>query len=711
MSVAPLPNRSGDTCPNLDFLFEPRSVAIVGASEDAHRMGGGLVLRFLLKHGFQGKVYPVNPKYDQIAGLRCYPSLAAIPEPVDLAVITVPAAAVLGVLLATPVGQTRVALVLTSGFGELNEDGRRLERQLLDAARERGIALIGPNSVGLVNLHNGLVLSISQFFDQDTIRSGEIALVSQSGAFGTAILAQAEREGLRFGYFVSSGNESDLEFSDFGADLVGRSDVKIICGYVEGVRDGAKFIKFAKNAAHAGKPIVVLKVGSSEAGAEAARSHTGSLAGSDSVTQAVFDAYGILRATDGENLLDLLKVFTKTPPSCGRRIAILSHSGGAGVLAADAAEAMGAVVAPLPPDLRDTLAGMLPDFASIRNPLDMTGGASLQGKLMAGCLRAVLSHDGFDGAVLAVNLIWREGATLMAELADVAARVGKPFAVSWVAPLPETSKALLDAPFPVFGDPARAARVLVQRMLYDERRRTMVQGKSPQRPFVPMQQASLATVAGQGGLLHACGIRLPREVLAQSLKEAQEFRKTVGGPVAVKVASPEIAHRTEIGGVVIGIEDDDALEEAYDAVLAAARRSFPNARIDGVLVQEMVQGVETIVGVKRDPTFGPMVAVGPGGTLVDLLRRVELRPAPMSRDDAAAMLQRSPLNVLLNGYRGGPRLDSAALAETVERVSWLAVDRPEIAELDLNPVVVLPEGQGCVAVDYKITVTSSGGAA
>lgn len=691
---------------NLAFLFEPRCVAIVGASEDSRRMGGGLVLRFLLKHGFQGKICPVNPKYETVAGLRCYPSLEAVPEPIDLAVITVPAAAVAGILSAVPAGHVRAALIVTSGFGELDEEGRRLERQVLDVARERGIALVGPNSVGLANLWNGLVPSISQFFDLDSIRAGDIALVSQSGAFGTALLAQAQREGVQFGYFISSGNEIDLEFSDYGGYLAERSDVKIICGYIEGIRDGANFIEFAARAARAGKPIVVLKVGASEAGAEAARSHTGSLVGSDSVVQAVFDSCGVLRANDGEHLFDLLKIVTKTPPSRGRRLAILSHSGGAGVLAADAAEAMGAVVAPMPADLQDRLTKMLPPFACIRNPLDMTGGASLNGKLMAECLRVVLAHDSFDGAILAVNLIWREGSTLLSELADVAARAGKPFAVSWIAPSQEISAELLEAPFPVFGDPARAARALVQRMLNDERHRAMAEAEPPRRPFaLPSQATSLADVAAQAELLRACGIRLPREVLARNLDEAKDFFRAVGGPVAVKIASPDIAHRTEIGGVVTGVETTDALIAAHGKVLAAASRSCPGARVDGVLVQQMVCGVEVLVGVKRDPVFGPMVAVGPGGVLVDLIRRVELHPAPLTRANAAEMLRRSPLNSLLNGYRGDTPRDFDALAELLERVSWLAADRPEIVELDLNPVVVLPKGRGCVAVDYKISLS------
>lgn len=691
---------------DLRFIFEPRSIAVVGASEDATRMGGGLVLRFLQRHRYRGVIHPVNPKYQQVAGLTCHPSIAAIPGGVDLAVISVPAAAVVGLLSEIPHGHLKAALVLTSGFAEVGN--ARPEAELMAVARARGIRVIGPNAVGIVNLHIGNAATISQFFDLEQIRTGGLALISQSGAFGTAILAQAEREGLGFGTFVSTGNEADLDFSDYGAYLVTRPDVTAVCGYIEGIRDGAGFKRFASRALESGKPVVVLKAGASKAGAEAARSHTGSLAGSDQVAQAVFDGLGVLRASDGDHMLDLLKMVSRSPSARGRRLAILSHSGGAGVLAADAAEAAGAVVVPLPEDLKSELKGMLPGFATISNPLDMTGGVSLNGKLMADCLRALLAHDAFDGALLAVNLIWREGAVLMRELEDIARSATKPFAVSWVAPSAETASALLTVPYPVFGDPARAARVIAARLVYDNRRREILARPPPARPFSADLTAhgDLSSVNGQARLLTSLGIRLPRETLARSLTEAAKFARTVAGPVAVKIASPDIAHRTEIGAVRIGVEAGAELADAYETVLAAARKAHPDARIDGVLVQEMVQGTEALIGVKRDPVFGPMIAVGAGGTLVELVGRLELRQAPVSREDARRMLATSTLAPLLAGYRGQPQLDAEALAAAVEAMSWLAADRPDIDEIDLNPVVVKPRGQGCVAIDYKFSLAT-----
>ena len=691
-------------------MFAPRSIAVVGASGETRRMGGGFVLKFLRQHGFAGTIYPVNPKYGDVQGLRCYPSLEAIPGPVDVAVIVVPARAVEPILAALPGGHVKFALMVTAGFAELGPGGEALQQRMLAVARAKGIRVVGPNAVGLINAWDGVVATISQYVDRERMEPGGIALVSQSGAFGTALLAQADREGLSFGYFASSGNEADLEFSDFGRYLVELERVQVVCGYLEGMRGGAGFVEFARRAAELGKPVIALKVGSTQAGAVAARSHTGALVGSDAVVQAVFDACGVLRAADGEHLVDLLKIFSKTPPARGRRLAILSHSGGAGVMAADAAVACGVDVSPLSDALRDRLAAMLPPVATVSNPLDMTGGASLQAKLMADCLRAMLEDDGYDAALLCVNLIWRQGMELMDALDDIARTAGKPFAVSWVAPGEEAAQAQVRARYPVFRDPARAARLMSERLLFDERRNARAArhvGDGADGRSRPGRGLPLTTVAEQADLLRAYGIRLPAEVVAAGVQAAEAFRARVDAPVAVKIASPDIMHRTEIDAVVTGVRNASELADACETVLANARSRAPGARIDGVLVQEMVVGgVETIVGIKRDPVFGSMVVFGAGGMLVELMKDVQLRPTPLTRTEALNMIDGSAVHPLLAGYRGGPALDVAALADMLVRVSLLAADYPEIQELDMNPVKVLPAGQGCVAVDYKVVVAS-----
>ncbi len=691
----------------LAALFEPKSVAVVGASEDATRMGGGLILRFLDLHGYGGAVYPVNPKYEAVNGLKCFPSLADLPGPVDLAVLSVPAKVVRQAVEALEPGRVKCFLVITSGFGELGEDGRRIERELMDLIRGKGGRAVGPNSVGSINLWNGAVPSITQLLDRTDVAPGNVALASQSGAVGAAILTEAERQGIGTGHFVSSGNEADLEFSDYARYLIGDDRVGIVGGYVESIREGAAFMDAARAALEAGKPLIVLKVGKSAAGAVAARSHTGALVGSDDVAQAVFDATGVLRAADGDQFIDAMKVFDKTPVSRGTRVALVSHSGGAGVLAADAAADAGLDVPPLPEELRAKVAEILPAYAGFNNPLDATGPMVFRPDILAQCLRILLESEHYDAAVLSVKLIWRNGLELIEELTRLRADVGKPFAVSWVAPHENAMEAIRKAPFPVFGDPARAARNIAARLLYDERRRVLLADPEPARDVAPGAAggAPLDRVETQRAVLEAYGVRLPRETVAATVEEAEAFRAGLDSPVAVKVASPDIAHRTEIGGVVTDVRGGAALAAAFGAVEANARRHRPDARIEGVLVQEMIGGgLEVLIGVKRDPVFGPMIVFGPGGTLVELVADVNMLPAPVGEAAARRVLEESVLGPVFRGYRGGRPLDAGALAKTIARVSWLAADRSEIAELDLNPVLVLGDGEGCVAVDYAFTL-------
>lgn len=691
---------------NLSFLFEPASVAIVGATEDTRRLGGGTILSFLKRHGFRGQILPINPKHNEIDGTKCYASLMEAPGPIDLAVFAVPANILHKTLQGISKGYVKVALVLTSGFGEMGPEGERLEEEIIRIANEREIAFVGPNSVGAVNAWVGLTPTISQFFDRDTVVGGPLALVSQSGAFGTALLAQCEREGLHFGYFVSSGNESQLEFSAYARYLIQQDKVKTLCGYIESVRNGTGFVALGREALKLNKPIILLKVGSTEAGAAAARSHTGALVGADEVAQCFFDALNIIRAVDGQDLLDLLRVFERTPTARGKRLAILSHSGGAGVMAADAAQIAGAEIAQLPDDLVARLAQRLPAFATVRNPLDMTGGASLNAKLMGDCLREILRHPAIDAALLCVNLIWREGRTLVDELSAIAAQIDKPFAVSWVAPSADLADSLRSATYPVFADPARAAQALTRRLAYDQRCRELAEEPVSARPARLTRSSSLPAESAEdrSALLRAYGVRLPRQSLTSSIEEALQFKATTDNRVALKIMSADIAHRTEIGAVAVDIDDEEELRIAFDRVIESARTHFPNAKIDGVLVQEMVRGLEVLVGLKRDDTFGPVIVFGPGGTLVELIKQVEMYPAPLSRSQAERALESSVLHRLLQGYRGGPPLDGEALAELIESLSWLAKEQTQIRELELNPVMVMPEGRGCVAVDYKLTL-------
>jgi acyl-CoA synthetase (NDP forming) len=671
-------------------------------------MGGGFVLQGLRRHGFDGRIIPVNPRYQEIDGLPCFSSLSAVNEDIDLAVFAVPAGALTASLREARPHSIKTALVLTSGYSEAGEEGERLERELLDLVREKSVRLIGPNSVGLANLENGVVTTISQAFDRTGLKTGDVALISQSGAFGTALVARAQEEGVGFRYFISSGNEADAGFSDLARALIARDDVRILCGYLENIRDGKGFTALATVALELGKPLIVLKAGSSTIGSRAARSHTGALVGSDSVAQSIFDAYGIIRAKDGEHLLELLKVFARTQDAKGKRIAVVSHSGGAGVLAADAAESQGAQMPPLPSDVQKTLREMLPAYATVANPLDMTGAASLQAKLMAQCLKTMLAGDAYDAGLLCVALIWREGATLFDELSALAASSEKPFAVSWAAPAAEIAARLRTGSFPVFADPSRAAAALARKLRYDvdSRGRTL----HDYRPIrdAAIDEGLLETVAGQIDVLERYGVPLPKQTLATTLADAERFRASLDRPVVVKIASADIVHRTESGGVIVGVKSAEELAEAYERVVRDVTAAEPGSTIEGVLVQEMIEdGLHVFVGTKRDPTFGPMIAAGPGGTLVELIARLAMRPAPVDLKQALEMLGSPPLDALLRGFRGGAELDREALASAVVAISLLALDAPRAAEIEFNPLIVLSKGAGCAAVDYKFRLLPS----
>ncbi len=692
---------------DLTPLFEPKTVAIVGASDDHTRFGGGMLLKFLLSHGYKGTVLAVNPKRDEVQGLKSYPTLEAAPGPIDLAVFAVPAGIIMKTIESIEPGHIKMALILTSGFAELGGDGQKLQERLVKICWEKNIRAIGPNSLGVVNTDNGLITNMSQFFDKETLESGTTALISQSGAFGSSLIAESDLHGVHYNYFVSSGNEADLEFSDFGLGLVDYDNVDVFCGYLESIRNGQGFIEFSEQAQKVRKPIVVLKVGSSDVGAEAARSHTGSLVGSDAVADSIFKICNVIRAEDGIDLLETVKVLSRTPISRGTRLAILSHSGGAGVMAADAAVAAGMTINPLPENLKAGLIEVLPAYAVPANPLDMTGSASLQGKLMADCVRVMLESDEYDAAILCVNLVWRDGMALIDELTKVVNDIDKPFVMSWIAPNAEANERLKTAPFAAINDPARAARALCRRLNYDKRCRDMANAPKAKRPVDVEKTFDLSNVAGQAKALDAYGVRVPKQILAQNLDEAESFFNETDAPVALKIASPDIAHRTEIGGVITNIQIVSALHKAYDTILANAKHHHPNAQIDGILAQEMItDGVEVLIGMKRDATFGPMIAVGPGGTLVELLGDVQMAPAPLSELQAETLIDNTLLSKLLSGYRGGAVMDKAALIDMIVKVSWLVADHDAITELDLNPVMVLPEGKGCVAVDFKFALTS-----
>lgn len=705
-------NRVTGTTGDLASLVAPRSIALVGASGDRTKVGA-MPLHFLQKYQYQGRIYPVNPGYTEINGLRCYASVTEIPDEIDLMVVTVGASQVQPLIESLPPGKVKSALVLTSGYAEVGEEGRRRQQELVRAARSRGIRLCGPNSVGVVNLFEAVVPCISQAFDA-VFSPGPVAFVTQSGALGTAVIALARQAGIHLGYFISTGNEADLDFTDFCEYFIDDPNVRVIAGYLEGVRDGRKFAACARRALAAGKPVVLLKVGRSEVGKAAAQSHTGSLAGSAELYQHVFDRCGVVQVHSIEAMLDVLKILSAwNGAAIGPRIAVLTHSGGTGVLLSDVCTDHGLTLPPASAALKAELQKSLPPYAALTNPVDMTANVIFKADVMVGCLETALRSGEYDTGILSVNLMWRIADQLADHLIGLRERQERPFAVNWIG-VPEAQAIRLQAAgVPVYSDPARCVQAVAAAIRWAGAREAALAATSPglaatTPPLDPAAPAPLpASYRERAALLERYGLPLAPAHLVTSMAEATEKAARLGYPVVAKLVSDAASHKSDVGGVILGIRSEAELAAAWER-LSRLTEQYP---AEGILIQSQVQGgMEIFAGGKRDPVFGPVVVFGMGGIYVEILRETAVALAPLTAAEAEALIRRSRAYDLLCGARGQARRDLPALADVLVRLSRLMAEQP-VASMDLNPVMVMPEGQGAIVADFRIFFGGDGGAA
>jgi acetyltransferase len=691
----------GTTRASIKALLQPSSIAIAGASSDPGKLGS-LPLTFLIQHGYAGKIHAIHPKFDEISGVRCYKSIAEIEGEVDLLVVALAAARIINLLDECRPGQVKAALILSSGFAETGPEGMQLQNELRIKAFEKGIRFIGPNSVGVANLYDKVIPSISQVFDQISLSAGPIGFVSQSGAVGTAITALAHAEQIGIGYFVSTGNEGDLEFSDFCDYFVADPRVRIIAGYVESIRDGDKFRAAAGKAARAGKPVVLIKVGASEAGGRAVQSHTGALAGSEEVYRTAFEELGVIRTYSIEELIDVLKVLSAVPGSASTvnakgRVAILSHSGGAGVLMADTCVSEGLDVAPPSAVLVEALKKRLPPYASFQNPIDMTANVIFDPALMANTVHDVVQSREYDAVMLCVNLIWRQGAALSEQLAKLGSMADALVGVAWIAGKAEPLAHLNGSGVPVFSDPVRCVRAFAARLRWTAKHKIVIaeMNQAGAAPAVHWR-ADLGRFSAQESLLRGYGIDIAPCALVGNVEDAKSAALRLGYPVAAKLVARKLAHKSEIGGVYLNLDSDQSLAQAIAELDAIAM-----ANKEGILIQKMISApLEVFVGMKRDQVFGPVIVVGLGGIYVEIIRETVMRLAPVDEAQAERLIHESKFFPLLNGARGRPKLDVAALAKLVAHVSKLAISEGRILSLDLNPVLVTESS--AQVVDFKI---------
>lgn len=703
-------------------LLSPQAIAVVGASD---RPGAGSnVLDNLKRLGFAGPVYPVNPRYTQLGDWRCYPTLKDVPGPVDCVAILLSARQVLPALEQAAAIGTRAAWVLASGFGEAGPEGAALQSKVTALARANGIALCGPNCIGIANLHARSATYSAAL--PRTVKPGHIGAVVQSGAI---CLGMANSTGgASFSVLISSGNEAVLDNADYIAYLAHDPATRVIIAFIEGFKRPARFIQAAEQARQAGKPLLVVKVGRSAIAQRTTLAHTGSLAGSDAVHDAVFREHGIIRLSSLDELLQAAELFTKARLPAGRGIGLLTLSGGQiGLIGDLMMEGMHLDLPELAAGARQALAQVLPPFSNIANPLDAWGSGNLEETYPA-CMRILAEQE--DIHLLAVSRdsppgiadreIW-QSSVIMDAASQVAQAVEKPIVVfsaissGFDAAVKERADA---AGLPMLQGARASLRAIEALIRYAEftRRPPGQAGPGPVRPEtlarikseLAQQPASLTEHASLR-LLAEYGIPVARQALARSVEDAIHLAREFGAAVALKVQSPDIQHKTEAGGVALNLSGAEAIRRGYDTVLNNARLYNRRARIDGVLVQAMAPAgaVEVIVGASNDKDFGPVVVFGLGGVLVELFKDSTLRLAPVSLEEAHEMIASVRSADLLRGFRGRPAADVQALADVIVRASHLAHDlRDEIAALDINPLVVLPQGQGVLAVDALIVRTA-----
>ncbi len=696
---------------SLTALLAPRSVAVLGASADPVRIGGRPIA-YMLRQGFPGRILPVNPNRAQVQGLPAFPSVADLPEVPDVAIVAVPGeAAVQGVAELAARG-VKGAIVFTAGFAETGAEGAAAQARMTAAARAHGMRLLGPNCLGLFNARIGFYPIFTASVENGWPLPGRIGIASQSGAYGTHLFAAGRDRRMGTPICVSTGNEADVTVADVIGWLAEDEGTDVIAAYCEGIRDGARFLAALAAARRARKPVVMMKVGRSAAGAAAARSHTASIAGDDAVADAVFAEFGVVRARTTEELLDIAQTATRRIYPVGNTLGVITISGGAGVLIADAAAEVGLPLPPMPAAAQAQLLDLVP-FAAPVNPVDCTAQAINDTSLIGRFAEAMVAEGGYTsvlGFFTQVGGSVSVAPALRAQLQAVKARhPDRLYALSVLAPLARVAEYEADG-FLVFEDPARAVVALHAMGRLGEAFARPPGAALPEVPQVTLPPAT-PTEAAAKRLLGAAGIAAAPEQACASAEEAVAAAKRLGWPVVLKILSPDILHKSEIGGVLLDVTDETAVRRGFATLLGRARTGAPGARLEGVLVgRQLKGGVECILGIHRDPVFGPVAAFGLGGVFVEVLHDVVLHRCPFGADVAERMIRSIRGAPLLLGARGRRPADLQALATMLSRLSVFAHQAgPRLVSIDLNPVLAMPEGEGAYCADAVIEVVAEAG--
>jgi len=704
----------------LSSLLTPNSVTIVGVSENPSRIGGRL-FKYITKHGFRGKLSLVNPKYKELHGVACYPSVSVIPDQVDCALVAVPEKLVLPVLEECADKKIGAAVVFSSGFAEMGSSGKEAQNRIKVLARTRNLRVCGPNCIGVANFNDRTVLSFSQLFESERLMPGNIGFISQSGALGGSLVNRAQDKHIGLSYFISSGNEADLDVADYIKHLVLHDEnTKVIAVLIEGIRDGSKFMEAADLALRHGKPIIAMKVGETEAGTKAAASHTGSMTGSDAVIDAVFKQKGIIRVHNYDELFQTAALFSQGLIPRGRRVGILTSSGGAGIIMADYYTKLGLEIPQTSQRTNELASKEIAHFGKVANPFDLTGQIFSDPEMFKRCMKLFVAEENFDIVQVNVSMVaGRSSEHRAAMLLDAVEGCSKPVVSWWAAgSLSDPGVQALEGTKVIpFRSPDRCATAVSSLVTYYQKlesaRKSQI-GHADTTATPILEEAGDLLNSSSGSLseslskrlLALYGVPVTRESVAKSASEAAELAGDMGFPVVLKIDSPDILHKSESGAIRVGVSSKTEVMRAYDDIINNAYKFNPNALINGVLVQEMIQGgPEVMIGMSQDPQFGPVIVFGLGGIFVEIMKDISLCPAPLSRADAERMIREIKGYPILEGVRGKGRSDTDAIIESLLSVSRLATDwKDTIEEIDINPLIAMNEGAGIKAVDALVVL-------
>ncbi len=700
---------------SFDKLLSPASVAVIGASANPDKVGYA-VLNNIVTGNFPGSIYPVNPKSDEILGLKCHKTLAEIAGEIECAVIVVKREQVIQVLKESIDKGVKGVIIITAGFGETGDEGRKLQREISQMARQAGITLLGPNCLGLINP----VHRFNASFGQPMGEPGHIAFISQSGALITAIQDIAANNGIGFSLLVSMGNKAALDEVQLIETLRNDDNTKVIAAYLEDISRGQDFMRVAERVGKQ-KPIVILKAGRTLAGARAASSHTGSLAGADAAYDSAFERTGVIRANSIEHLFDVSTALAYQPLPAGDRIAIVTNAGGPGIMMSDALEMAGLKVAKLDDDTSAKLQKLLPPAASVHNPVDVLGDAS--GETYGKAIDILLASESVDGLVIILTpQKMTDDVGTAKEIVRVTGKYNKPVLTCFMgADIISKGVAILQANrIPQYPIPERAAKTMNEMVAYARykvRQLRMVERFAVNRnPVIKILRSYRYRKMFEIGefdakaVMKAYNFDVPRGILATTAGEAVRFANEAGFPLAMKISSPDILHKSDVGGVRIGLASASAVEDAFELMMLRIKRKMPDAEIRGVLLEKMAMGGrEVILGMKRDVQFGPMLMFGLGGIFVEVLKDVTFGLAPVTAEECMSMIESVKTYRLLKGVRGEKPVDVDAIVLNLQRLSQLVMDFPEIEEVDINPLKVGQEGDGAVVVDARIILTKEPG--